>query len=67
MAAGRWSTAAPSCECAVEFGMLYLDWIVYVSLGLCGLEEKDGLWKVGDFNVWRKFWDLESATWGSPD
>lgn len=30
-------------------------------------KEKDGLWKVGDFDVWREFRDLESATQGSPD
>ena len=33
---------------------------------LCGLEEKDGLGKVGDFDVWRKPSDWESAT-PSPD
>jgi hypothetical protein len=32
LAAGRWSTAAPSCECAAEFGILYLDWMVYFRL-----------------------------------
>jgi hypothetical protein len=32
MAAGRWSTAVPSCKCAVEFGILYLDWMIYFRL-----------------------------------
>jgi len=31
-----------------------LHWMVYVSSEVCGLEEKDGLGKVGDFVVWRK-------------
>jgi hypothetical protein len=43
------------CECAAGFGILYLDWMVYVSSGLCGLEEKDGLWNVGDFGVGGSF------------
>ena len=47
--------------------VLWVHQVWHVMLFERKLEEKNGFGNVGDFDVWREFWDLESATRGSPD